>query len=221
MEFAANLAAFAAVALARRRRHLRVCMSLCAGHHLLKTSGTKHQESSMTERKHLIAWLRDAHGMERATIDNIERLLKRMKDHPAFVERYKQHLEESHVQLVRVENALRALDADVSVVKDTATRISGWVEAYAAAASDDEPVKHALAAYAYEHFEVASYAALIAAAENLDEIEIADACRQSLAEERAMADWLEDFIPEAARVFLQREAAEERTSKQHSSEARA
>src|SRR3954462_12382946 len=97
------------------------------------------QEVSMEDdkREHLIEWLRDAHGMERATIDNIERLLRRMRDYPTLVEKYRTHLEESHAQLERVEMALERLNAHRSLLKDTTTRLSGWAEAYGAAVAED------------------------------------------------------------------------------------
>jgi ferritin-like metal-binding protein YciE len=153
-------------------------------------------------RDNLIAWLRDAHAMERATIDNIDRLLERMKSYPEFVARYRTHLEESREQLTRVDRALETLGADNSAMKDLATRLTGWGEAFVTAAADDEAVKHCLAAYGYENFEAASYISLIAAAEACGEPEIAAELQLSLREEEEMARWLETFIPTVTLSFL-------------------
>jgi ferritin-like metal-binding protein YciE len=156
----------------------------------------------MTDRKQLIAWLSDAHAMERATIDNIERLEKRMRKYPIFVDQYRSHLAESKDQLQRVEQMLRDLDSDPSFFKDSVTRVSGLAEAYAAAVSDDEPLKHCLAAFAYENFEISSYLSLIAAAEYLGEPEIAALCTRSFKEEEAMSNWLRNYIPKITVEFL-------------------
>lgn len=162
----------------------------------------------MPERNEILAtWLRDAHAMERATIDNIERLIERMSDHPEVAQRYREHLAESRRQLDRINLCLKSLGADSSVVKDAATRLMGILEAYAPGASSDEPVKHCLAAYGWESFEIASYTSLIAAADACGQTTIKQACEQSLAEERAMADWLVQHIPDVTQQYLGRRAS--------------
>jgi ferritin-like metal-binding protein YciE len=161
----------------------------------------------MTNHKDtLVHWLRDAHAMERATIDNIERLLDRMKDYPAVCERYRQHLDESRQQLERLDTCLHDLGTDSSSIKDTATRVLGVAQVYATGAANDEPMKHCLAAYAYEHFEIASYEALIEAADLCGMAGVREACEMSLNEERAMADWLDKNLRLVARQYLQQTA---------------
>lgn len=150
----------------------------------------------------LVTWLRDAHAMERATIDNIDRLLDRMRRYPAFCERYRQHLIESRLQLTRIESALRTLDADNSALKDAMMRALGVVQAFGTAVADDEPVKHCLAALSYENFEIASYISLSAACMECGHAEIRDLMEGSLKEEREMARWLETYIPQITVEFL-------------------
>jgi len=81
-------------------------------------------------------------------------------------------------------------------------RATGWAQALGAATSDDEPVKHCLAAYGFENFEIASYLSLAAAAAACGETAIREMCEQSLAEERAVARWLEEYIPQITTQFL-------------------
>jgi ferritin-like metal-binding protein YciE len=169
--------------------------------------------------EHFVSWIRDAHSMEQATIDNIGRLLQRMKEYPDFCERYRAHLDESRLQLGRLERALSLLDADASFVKDTVMRLAGVFQAIGTAIAPDEPVKHCLAAYSYENFEIASYVSLVAAAEAAGHSKIAELCNASLAEERAMAEWLEDFIPRITRSFLGDEAGGAATSQGQSDTA--
>jgi ferritin-like metal-binding protein YciE len=155
-----------------------------------------------SDRENLAAWLKDAHAMERATIDNITRLLDRMEDHPEFCTRFRTHLTDSRAQLKRLEDALKRLDEDTSALKDVTMRATGWLQALTTAAADDEPVKHCLMAYGYENFEIASYLSLAAAAAACGESEIREMCEQSLAEERDVARWLEGYIPQITASHL-------------------
>ncbi|NJO55149.1 MAG: DUF892 family protein [Rhodospirillales bacterium] len=59
------------------------------------------------------------------------------------------------------------------------------------AALRDEVIKDSLTGYAFEHFEIASYKALITMANTLGEGRIAETLAQSLAEEQEMARWLD------------------------------
>jgi ferritin-like metal-binding protein YciE len=150
----------------------------------------------------LADWLRDAHAMEKGTIDNIERLVGRLKAFPILADRYRTHLQESRRQLERLEQCLKELGTDASFLKDSGMKLAGIAQVYVTGPSSDEPVKHCLAAYGYENFEIASYISLIAAAEACGRPAIKQACEQSLQEERAMARVLEESIPEVTRRYL-------------------
>ena len=155
------------------------------------------------KRETLRDWLRDAHAMEKGTIDNIERLVERLKAFPVLADRYRTHLQESRQQLQRLETGLKELGSDASFLKDAGMKLAGIAQVYVTGPAPDEPVKHCLAAYGYEQFEIASYLSLIAAAEACGLPGIAQACRQSLEEERAMARVIEESIPEVTRAYLQ------------------
>src|SRR5690625_5911077 len=71
-----------------------------------------------------------------------------------------------------------------------------------AALTGDDLVKASLAGYASEHLEIASYQALIAAANDLGDTETAAVCEQILEEELAMSEWLEENLPEIVLHFL-------------------
>lgn len=72
--------------------------------------------------------------------------------------------------------------------------------------ASDEIVKGAMAGYVFEHFEIASYTALIAAAKTAGDPETARVCEQILVQEEAMADWLATHLPELTEEFLVRDA---------------
>ena len=150
----------------------------------------------------LVRWLRDAHAMERATIGNLDRLQGRFGRYPQFVTRLQQHWIESQDQAARLERSLNRLGAEPSAIKDTTTRLLGVVESFVAGMSADEVLKDCIATYAFEHFEIACYISLAAAARAAEEPEIERMCEEHLQQERAMADWLEQRIPEVTQDYL-------------------
>jgi len=152
----------------------------------------------------LIAWLRDAHAMERATVDTLDHLAGRFhRRYPQLAARFRQHWQESLGQVERIEMCLKELGSDTSTFKDLRSRFIGIARAYAVEVLPDEVVKDCLAAYASRHFEIATYISLGAAARKLEQPAIERMCEENLQQERAMASWLEQQIPEATLEFLQ------------------
>jgi len=157
----------------------------------------------MTKSKQtLVAWLRDAHAMERASVDTLDRLAERLSRYPELAARFREHWRESIAQVEHIERCLKTLGSDTSTFKDLASRFMGIAQAYAVAVVPDEVVKDCLAAYASRHFEIAAYTSLGAAALMLEEPDVARMCNEHLEQERAMASWLEQHIPEVTLEFL-------------------
>ena len=158
----------------------------------------------MTDRKHtLVAWLRDAHAMERASIDTLDHLAERLyHPYPELAARLRQHWQESLGQVERIEACLKGLGSDTSTFKDLRRRFIGIAQAYAVEVLPDELVKDCLAAYASRHFEIATYISLGAAARKLEQPRIVQMCEENLQQERAMASWLEQQIPEVTLEYL-------------------
>jgi ferritin-like metal-binding protein YciE len=150
----------------------------------------------------LVDWLRDAHAMERSSVDNLDRLADRFSRHPELSVRFREHWRESLNQVVALEVCLKKLGSDTSTFKDLTSRFVRIAQAYAGAISLDEPVKDCLAAYASTHLEIATYVSLRAAALELAEPEVAQMCDEHLQRERAMAGWLEEQIAEVTLDFL-------------------
>ena len=71
----------------------------------------------------------------------------------------------------------------------------GQMQAVSTGPAKDEMVKNALADYAAENFEIASYTALIRAAEDLNEQKTVAVCQQIRQEEEEMARWLQQNLP--------------------------
>jgi ferritin-like metal-binding protein YciE len=157
----------------------------------------------MTKSKQtLVAWLRDVHAMERASVDSLDRLANRLSRFPELAARFREHWRESLAQVEHIERCLKNLGSDTSTFKDLATRFIGIAQAFAVAVVPDEVVKDCLVAYASRHFEIAAYVSLGAAALMLEEPDVARMCNDHLEQERAMASWLEQQIPDVTLEFL-------------------
>jgi len=94
----------------------------------------------MTNQKHtLIAWLRDAHAMERATVDTLDHLADRLyRPYPELAARFRQHWQESLGEVERIEKCLKALGSDTSTFKDLTSRFIGIAQANADEVLPDE-----------------------------------------------------------------------------------
>jgi ferritin-like metal-binding protein YciE len=158
----------------------------------------------MTNKNHtLVAWLRDAHAMERATVDTLDHLAERLnRPYPDLAVRFRQHWQETLGQVERIEKCLKELGSDTSTFKDLRNRFIRIAQAYAVEVLPDELVKDCLAAYASRHFEIGTYLSLGAAARKADQPTVVQMCEENLQQERAMASWLEQQIPEATLEFL-------------------
>jgi len=157
----------------------------------------------MTKRKQvLIAWLRDAHAMEQTSVDTLDRLAERLSRFPELALKFREHWRESMGQVEDIETCLKNLGSDTSTFKDLARRFLGITQAYAVELTPDEVVKDCLATYASRHFEIATYVALGAAALALEEPAVARMCEEHLQQERAMAAWLEQQIPQVTLDYL-------------------
>jgi len=153
-------------------------------------------------RQTLISWLRDAHAMERASVDSLDRMADRLARFPQLAAGFRDQWQQTLEQAQRIEVCLKKLGSDTSTFKDLATRFIGITQAYAVAVTPDEVVKDCLSAYAWRYFEMAAYTSLGAAALSVEEPDVARMCDEHAKQERAMADWLEKQIPEVTLEFL-------------------
>jgi ferritin-like metal-binding protein YciE len=156
------------------------------------------------ERRELLGrWLRDAHSMELAMLPVLRNHAKDMADHPEIVARIESHVEETERHAEVVKSCLESIEQGTSALKDVGAKVGGGFQAVSTDMFKDEPVKNALADYAAEHMEIASYKALISAAEELGETKIASELQEILAEEEAMAEWLDTQLPALVEMTVQ------------------
>ena len=150
----------------------------------------------------MINWLRDAYAMERGMETSLEKHSKNDDLSPEIRELAGMHLEETRRHAEEIKSALRSLDADTSALKTSLGVMAQAAKGMGTAFASDERVKDLLDAYSMEHFEIACYTALAAAAERADLLAIAEMCSNILSEEERMADSLRDVLPEEVVSFL-------------------
>jgi len=123
--------------------------------------------------------------------------VSRIENYPEVAARLEQHIEETKGQIRRIDEILTGLDASSSTMKDAALfSFMGTTAAVGHTVAPDEILKNSLANFAFENYEIAAYTSLLALAEASGESRIVSALQQNLAEERAMAEWLEMHLPE-------------------------
>lgn len=159
-----------------------------------------------TEMKdNLLDWLRDAHAMEEQAGKMLTSTAERLQHYPELRARIEQHIEETRHQALRVRGCIERLGGDTSAIKDVTGKMMAMAQGLSGMFVSDEVVKACLASYAFEHMEIASYRALIAAADTCGDLETRRVCEENLTEEEAMADWLAIHLPATVREFLIRD----------------
>ncbi|HET9211661.1 MAG TPA: ferritin-like domain-containing protein [Thermoanaerobaculia bacterium] len=153
-------------------------------------------------RETLIGWLNDAYAMEKGLVQVLENHANDVKDRPEMYRKIAQHLEQTKMHAERVRECVERLGGSVSTVKTAMGAVSGFFQGRSTGASPDELVKNALSDYAAEHFEIASYRALITAARLLGENQVVQVCETILRDEQDMANWLEQSLPNVVQEYL-------------------
>lgn len=154
-------------------------------------------------------WLRDAHAMEQQAETMLNAQAARLEHYPELRQRIEHHITETQSQARRLEECIERVGTQVSAVKDAGGKTTAMMQGFGGMFAGDEVVKGAMAGYAFEHFEISAYAALIGAAEAAGDNATADVCREILREEEEMAGWLRDHLPRVTKQFLARESSGE------------
>jgi ferritin-like metal-binding protein YciE len=160
----------------------------------------------------LLEWLRDAHAMEQQAETMLSAMSRRIENYPELKRKIDSHLEETRQQSKRLDARLDQLGGR-SALKDAAATIVGLGQGLSGLFVGDEVVKGAMASYTFEHFEISSYKVLIATAQQAGDDTTRRLCEEILAEEQAMADWLDDHLEQITVAYLERDRQEGVTAK--------
>jgi len=151
-------------------------------------------------------WLRDAHAMEEQADKMLNAQAERLEHYPDLRARIVQHIEETRWQRSVLDEILTRRGISNSVVKDIGAKLMAFGQAMGGMTVSDEVVKGAISGYVFENLEIASYTSLIAAAKAAGDSATAASCEQILAQEKAMAAWLLEHLPQVTQAFLTRSA---------------
>jgi ferritin-like metal-binding protein YciE len=152
-----------------------------------------------TANKLIVTWLTDAHAMETGIVEALEKQVAASADTPMVQAGIQRHLEATRGHVDTVAGLLEGLGEGTSGLKAGMASIGGKVQGMMMGMPEDSLIKFALDDYATEHMEIASYTALIVAAEDAGLTEVATACRRILRDEEEMAAWLADNLPMVVR----------------------
>lgn len=147
----------------------------------------------------LRTWLKDAYAMEQGIVEVLEKQISQFEDMPDAQDKIRQHIEVTKSHADRVRGCVEQLDDDVSHVKAGLANFLGAAQGVSTAMATDKMVKNAMADYAVEYFEMASYMAIVTASRELGQEEIASVCEGIIQEEMEMADWLRMQLPMVVR----------------------
>lgn len=166
------------------------------------TTSAKQVKSETSE--HLVEWLRDAHAAEKQSEKMLGMFCDRLENYPSLKTQIRKHIEETRGQAERLERCLERFGKSESTLKDLGGKLLGMSQSLSGVFVEDEVIKGVMASYTFEHMEIASYRILIAAADACGDNEIKTVCAGILAEEIAMADWLDEHMAEITDIYLQR-----------------
>jgi ferritin-like metal-binding protein YciE len=161
----------------------------------------------------LLEWLRDAHAAEEQAETMLKGTASRIQNYPELKARIEQHLEETRRQAELVRRCIERRGGTTSTIKDAGAKMMGLGQALSGMFVGDEVMKASIASYAFEAMEIASYRILISTAQEVGDLETARVCEQILKEEQAMANWIEQNLPQLTKSYLQREETAGATAK--------
>ncbi len=156
----------------------------------------------MKTKDDLIDWLRDAYAMEKAMEMALKKQINNDKLPLEAREAASIHYSETEGHAEAVHACLHELGADTSTLKNVMAQGLEFAKGAGTMLAKDEHIKDILAAYAAEHFEIACYTALKAAAEEAGVAEIVRTCDAILQDEINMAKNLEANLPSLVKSYL-------------------
>lgn len=150
----------------------------------------------------IVTWMKDAHAMERT----LEKMLTKQADHAeadaALRTKLVQHRDETKRHAEMVEGALKRYGEDPSGFKDMAGKAEAAIMGMMSGAAGDTVIKDVLSGIASEHFEIACYRSLQAAAQSLGDGQTERMCEEILRDEERMAQFLESQLSRVTQMEL-------------------
>ncbi|WP_052981158.1 ferritin-like domain-containing protein [Shigella sonnei] len=134
----------------------------------------------------------------------LESMASRIENYPELRSRIEQHISETKNQLSQLESILDRNNISRSVIKDSMSKMAAFGQSIGGIFPSDEIVKGSISGYVFEQFEIACYTSLLAAAKNAGDTASAPIIEAILNEEKQMAEWLLNHIPDTTEQFMVR-----------------
>ncbi|QCR38378.1 ferritin-like domain-containing protein [Nissabacter sp. SGAir0207] len=166
-----------------------------------------------TTQENYLDWLRDAHAMEEQAETMLKGMADRLEHYPDLKMRIEQHISETKEQQRLVKSVIDRYDTSNSTFKDIAGKVTAMGQAMGGMFASDEVVKGSISGYVFENLEIASYTSLIAAAKVLGDQEGERIFTQILEQEKEMAKWVLEHLPDTTQKFLARAEAPDTEAK--------
>jgi UDP-glucose 4-epimerase len=164
-------------------------------------TGVGARQWSRDRDEQLVKYLADVHSIEQQALAQM-RAAPKIAGDERLASAFELHLVETEDQERRVRERLEALGGSPSKLKDAAGAAGGWAMAAFAASQPDTPGKLTMHAYSYEHMELAAYELLRRLAERAGDEETAALATDIGAEEKRMAERLEESFDAAVASSL-------------------
>jgi ferritin-like metal-binding protein YciE len=152
-------------------------------------------------RELFVTGLVNAHAVEKQALSIMTPQVERIENYPEVADRLRLHIEETNGQIARLDEILAGFDTSSSALKDLGLSMSGGMAALTHSVAGDEIIKNSFANYAFEHFEIAAYKSLLVMAEDGGFANAMPLLKQSLGEEEAMAQWIDESLPVVTRRY--------------------
>lgn len=141
----------------------------------------------------IIKYLTDAHAMEMQSIAVLEKGIEIAGD-LTLAQLCRGHLNDSRDHERYVKQRLEALDESPSKLKNLGGQVAAKGLGLLAQGMPDTPAKLMAVAYAFEHFEIASYTLLRKVAERAEDQETISMCDRILPVEQQAAELIEQNL---------------------------
>jgi len=158
---------------------------------------------STSAKEIYVTALKNTHALEMQALQIMERQVERLERYPEMVEALRKHIDETHGQRSRLEEALHSLNETPSVIKEGFLGFVGNMMALGHTPAQDEILKNTYANHAFENFEIAAYTSLLAIGDAAGLSAHRAGLTQSLDEEKAMAQRVHDLIVPTTQRYVQ------------------
>lgn len=164
-------------------------------------------------RKLFVSGLEEIHAIQRDAKSMMLKVIDRLEHYPQAKQRLEAHLSDKDHELARAEQILESLGEKPSGLKDATFSAMGGMTAALTDTLADDVLKTSMLTFGIAQYEIALYKSLITLAEPAGAPGARSLLNQSLAEERAMADWLDEHLSPTVLRYVELRAQGENASR--------